>query len=119
MERILLITPAVVTGENARALMERSELVRLRCPDRFDGWYVSGVCCLRAGRKRDARYYLSMAYGITPEPVVERLMRVVGGDVSRAGMYRTLRRIRRGGRIAVTVLMFVALSAAAFLAATR
>ena len=119
VERILLIRPQDVDEDNVFPLLERGREIVARKPGDFDGWYLTGLCSYRLGRRRDALYALAMAHAIVPEERVSRMMADLEGSPERLARYRLGHALRHNRPLVSSALASAAVMAALVAAVLR
>lgn len=115
MERVLLIRPQDIDEENVFPLLERGREITSRRPGDFEGWYLTGLCSYRLGRRQEARYELARAHALVPEERLERMLSDLGGSPDRLPRYRLGHFLRHNRGMISSAGLFLA--AAAVLAA--
>ncbi len=107
MNRSMLININDINAQNIYPILVQAESLKLKMPDNFDGWYVSGLCYYKMGNTSESLYNLTQAYALSPEQEILKILETLKGTPKKTKQYKMVHDLKRNNGVIMTIVIFI------------
>jgi hypothetical protein len=107
MDRASLVELRDIDENNIATVLQKAEAFKLRFPETFDGWYITGLCHYKLGNRGEALYNLSMAYLISSDERAKKYIELLGGSIDRQHIYEMVHSAKENMGSVVTIAIIL------------